>query len=133
MVGKDRSRYFQLMQFKRTMRKQSRKSKSDKPKLWILLYDIHAPSYSRPTWKAVLDFVRINRNRIAGCLLGGDQLDYPSLSHWNKEKPATRTKGALKREFDIFDREILTPLEKLLPRKAIRVWLDANHERFLIQ
>ena len=96
---------------------------------WVALADIHAPEHDRKTWKAVQSYLK--QNKMDGVILQGDQLDLACISHWNKGKPGLKTKGNLKRDLDTFEREILTPLEKLIPKGAQKVWMMGNHERFL--
>jgi hypothetical protein len=102
---------------------------TNKPDLWVCLYDIHFPQYDKKTFRAVLSFLR--KNEVHGLLLGGDALDLGCVSHWNKDLPGTKPKGELKSDLDGFDKEILQPIEALLPRGCKKVFLTGNHERFL--
>lgn len=95
---------------------------------WIDLGDIHSPEYDRRTWHAILSYLKVNK--VDGVILSGDQLDLACISHWNKNNHLVKLKGGLKRDLDNFDRDILTPLESLLP-KCQKVWIDGNHERFI--
>lgn len=102
-----------------------------KPELWVCLYDIHYPQYDRKTFRSILTFIR--KNEVHGLLLGGDALDLSCVSHWNKDLPGNKRKGELKSDLDGFEREILRPLEALLPRDCEKVFLVGNHERTLEQ
>src|ERR1035441_9120098 len=62
---------------------------------------------------------------------GGDALDLSCVSHWNANLPGNKRKGELKSDLDGFDKEILRPIEALLPRGCEKVFLTGNHERFL--
>jgi UDP-2,3-diacylglucosamine pyrophosphatase LpxH len=103
----------------------------DKPKVWACLYDIHHPQYDQKTFRAILSFIR--QNRVDGLLLGGDALDLGCVSHWNKDLPGNKRRGELKSDLDGFEKEILQPLEALLPRGCEKIFLTGNHERMLDQ
>jgi UDP-2,3-diacylglucosamine pyrophosphatase LpxH len=103
----------------------------NKPKLWVCLYDIHFSQYGKKTFRAILSFMR--QNRVDGLLLGGDALDLSCVSHWNQDLPGTKRRGELKSDLDGFEKEILQPLEALLPRGCKKVFLTGNHERMLDQ
>ena len=104
---------------------------TNKPELWCCLYDIHFPQYDQKTFRAILSFIR--QNHVDGLLLGGDALDLGCVSHWNANLPGTKRKGELKSDLDGFDKEILQPIEALLPRSCQKVFLTGNHERMLDQ
>jgi hypothetical protein len=89
-------------------------------------FDSHYPKVNRETWGAILDF--LERNRVGLFLFGGDDLDCEAISHHTKGKPLFRKEGQMKRDLDGFDREMLTPVEKLLSKDCLRVKLTGNHE-----
>jgi len=93
-------------------------------KTYVCLYDIHYPKYDKPTFNAAMDFIR--SNRIAGLLLGGDQLDNAEISHHNKNKPLYRERASYKRNSEGFDNDILKPLEQAIGR-AEKIWIIGNH------
>lgn len=95
----------------------------------MCLYDIQHPPYHRKTFRAILSFIR--QNLVDGLLLGGGALDLSRVSHWNKDLPGNKRKGVLKS--DRFDKQILQPLEALLPRACEKVFLTGNHEQMLDQ
>jgi hypothetical protein len=100
---------------------------TNKPELWCCLYDIHFPQYDQKTFRAILSFIR--QNHVDGLLLGGDALDLGCVSHWNANLPGTKRKGELKSDLDGFDKEILQPIEALLPRGCQKVFLTAQISR----
>lgn len=102
--------------------------KPRRSKTYLALFDIHWPKTDRPTLEAAFDFLK--HNRVDGLILGGDQLDLECLSHHTKGKGLYRAPGAYKRDLKTFDEQVLHPLEKLLPRNALRRWHVGNHERF---
>jgi hypothetical protein len=99
-----------------------------KTKLWVAVYDLHHPKYDKPTWNCVLDF--ISKNKLDGFIFGGDENDNEEISHHNADKPIFHAVGSYKRNTDNFEKEILTPLEKLLPKNCIKVIITGNHTRF---
>lgn len=93
--------------------------------IWIAAYDIHFPQYHKPTFNALLDFLR--RNRVDGFLFGGDQLDNACISHHNKGKGLYKLPGQYRKETEGFNNEILKPIERLLGKGVTKVWLPGNH------
>jgi hypothetical protein len=92
----------------------------------VSAFDIHYPHTDKGTWLAILDFVR--RNKVGVFIFGGDNLDCGSISHHTKGKPIFRPRGGMKRDLDGFRSEILAPIEALLPKDCVKVWLTGNHE-----
>lgn len=97
----------------------------------VSVYDAHYDHLDRPTWAATLDFIK--RNRVDLFVFGGDNLDCGSISHHTKGKPKFRPIGKMRKDLDGFDREMLKPLEAVLPRGCTKVWLDGNHEAWMGQ
>lgn len=97
-------------------------------KLYVVLHDIHWPKINRAVFAAVMDF--ISHNEIAGLTFGGDQFDFEEISHHNKKKALYKVPGSYRRNILTFDDLVLTPLERLLPKGAEKVWHIGNHERF---
>lgn len=106
-----------------------KRRKKPRPKVWVCIYDLHYPAYDKPTFLAILDFLK--HNKVDGLLFGGDFLDLEQISRHTKGKPGLRRKGGLKEDLDGFYKEVLTPLLKLVPKKARKVAIWGNHERFL--
>jgi predicted phosphodiesterase len=102
---------------------------SKKPELYVVLSDIHYPVHSKRAIKAVFEFIR--RNPVAGLVLLGDFLDFETISHHTAHKPRLRRRGGYQHDIDGFKRDVLNPLEKLLPRDTKRICVFGNHERFL--
>ncbi len=106
------------------MRARSDSSKSD---LWLFLPDIHWPETDRATLRAMFAFLEANRRRVGGVVLGGDQLDNQEVSRHTKGQPGLRNRAGYFRNTSSFDREILRPVEALLPKRAERIWIVGNH------
>lgn len=102
------------------------KSKQHKPQLYVALYDIHYPVTHWPTFNAVLDFLR--QNKVDGIVLGGDQRDNQEISPHTKGKPRLReAAGRYMANLRGFDKNILKPIEALLPKNAERIYILGNH------
>jgi len=99
-----------------------------KSQTWLALYDIHYPKINRDVLKAALSFLKTNK--VTGLIFGGDQLDNEMISHHTVGKALFRETGAYQNQLDGFDKEVLTPIEKLLSRDAKRIYIIGNHERF---
>lgn len=100
----------------------------NKVKRYVVAHDLHYPMYNKPTFEAMMAF--IEDIKPDGFFWGGDQLDNLEISHHTKGKPFFRERGAYKRNNVGFDRDILTRVEKALPKGCEKVWIDGNHERF---
>jgi hypothetical protein len=74
----------------------------------------------------MFDFIR--QNRVDGFCFLGDQFDNGCISHFNRKKPLNRPPGQFLQDQQGFERDILTPLEKSLPKSAAKVWIVGNHD-----
>lgn len=99
-----------------------------RPALYLLMYDLHYPKYHAPTVGAAMAFLK--ENPVDGFIFGGDQLDLECISHHTKGRPLYRTRKAYTNDIEGFRADILDPLERVLPKKAEKVWIIGNHERF---
>lgn len=97
----------------------------------VSVFDSHYPHTDRPTWAAILDFVK--RNKVGLFVFGGDNLDCGAISHHTKGKPLHRPRGQMKRDLEGFQRTMLEPIEAVLPKDCIKVWLTGNHEDWASQ
>lgn len=99
-----------------------------KPQLWVAVYDLHHPKYDKPTWNAILDY--LSKNKVDGFIFGGDENDNEEISHHNENRPIYHVVGSYKKNTEDFEKEILTPLERRLPKAAKKVIITGNHTRF---
>ena len=99
-----------------------------KPKLWLVISDLHFREIHKPTWNAALAFIRRNKKQIVGFAFLGDQFDNADISRFNASRPGLWTVGSYKKDTDDFARQILKPLESALPKKCQKVWLIGNHD-----
>lgn len=102
-----------------------------KPDTFVSGFDLHFPDVSWPTFNAMRAFIA--DNPVAGFIFGGDQFNNECISHHTKGKGGLRPVGQFAEDEEMFDELILTPLERLLPRKAERVWLVGNHDYWEIE
>lgn len=91
-------------------------------------FDKHYPMYDKPTWAAELDYIKQNPPDIF--IFGGDQLHLDCISHHTKAMPLYRTRRSYMNDIEGFERDILVPLERLLPKNCEKIWIIGNHERF---
>jgi len=98
--------------------------------LHIVVHDLHYPLWDKPTVYALFDFIRRNSKKIAGFGLAGDAWDNACIAHHNDGKPLYHVQGGYKRDRLGFERDILTPLEEILPKDAYKKFICGNHERF---
>lgn len=98
--------------------------------LWILSGDEHFPDYHKPSWNAQLEFLEVNKKRIVGYAKTGDQHDNPEISHHNKRRVIFHETGSYKKNTDGYLRDILNPLEAILPADVEKHWILGNHEHW---
>jgi hypothetical protein len=99
-----------------------------KPKLFVFAPDVHYPKIDKKTLRALLHFMR--DNPVDGFIFGGDQFDNECISHHTKGKPLLRNaRGFLNDEIG-FEKSVLSPIEKLLPKNCQRIWIIGNHDRW---
>lgn len=86
---------------------------------------IHSMRAIEPIFKFMEDF------KPNAFVFGGDQLDLGEISHWNKSKRLSLEGLRLIDSVQGFRREILDPVDKLLPPGAIKRYHLGNHEDWL--
>lgn len=101
--------------------------------LWVLLSDLHHPEYSKPAFKAALSFIELNKSKVKGVVLLGDNMDCVNISRHTKGKPRLRTRGGLAKDFARFNRDILLEIEKRIAPGTEKVFFLGNHEDWLEQ
>jgi hypothetical protein len=92
----------------------------------VLLPDIHYPQHSVESMKSVLKFLADFRPDTV--IYQGDQLDMSVISHWNKDKKRKVELKRVKSDYDGFDKDILSPIEKIVGKRCEKVWITGNHE-----
>jgi len=98
--------------------------------LYVVAHDLHYPKWHRPTFNAMLDFIRKNRSKIKGFVFAGDAFDNEVISHHTKGKPLYRVRGGYMKDRTGFETDVLTPVEEALAKDVKKVFIKGNHERF---
>jgi predicted phosphodiesterase len=103
----------------------STKSK-EKKNFEIALFwpDTHIPYENKPACNAILHLM--NDIKFDKFIIGGDFLDYSSISHWNKNKHRTLEMKRLKTEY-IAGNVLLDEFDKRLPKNCDKYFLKGNH------
>lgn len=100
--------------------------------LYIVVPDTHYPKYNKPTFKALLDF--LSRNKPAGLVFLGDQMDNQEVSPYTKGYAKLRIEaGTLLDNAKGFERDILRPIEKYLSKDTERIYIEGNHDDWIQQ
>lgn len=102
-------------------------------KLWVILSDIHHPEHDKAAVKAALSFIKRNKQKIAGVVLLGDNMDCNNISRHTKGKPRLRMRGGLIKDFENFDKDILKEVEASIEKDTERVIFLGNHEDWVEQ
>lgn len=92
----------------------------------IAVYDLHYPKIHKPTVRAIFDYLSKNKPELF--IFGGDQFHFDCVSHHTKHTPIFRTRRSYMNDIEGFNKNILTPLERLLPRGCEKIWIIGNHE-----
>jgi|SRR5208282_934149 len=92
----------------------------------VAVYDMHYPKIHKPTIKCIFEYVEENPPDVF--IFGGDQFHFDCISHHTKQTPIFRTRRSYINDIEGFDKNILTPLEALLPRGCEKIWIIGNHE-----
>jgi len=101
-------------------------TKKNQAGLWVLAFDIHWPKVHKPSLLAMMDFMK--KNPVRGFIFGGDMQDNSEISHHNVRRIIFREPGAYARNTEGFEKNVLNPIEALLPKYATRVWIGGNHD-----
>lgn len=91
----------------------------------VSLFDIHYPHENKKALKAVFQFIKDEKPDVL--VLGGDQLNMDCVSHWSRELLRQRENNRIVRTYDMFNKELITPIENLSHWKE-KVWIRGNHE-----
>lgn len=94
----------------------------------VLLPDFHHPYHNKPAVSAVFQFIKWFKPHSINIL--GDGMNMDPFNHWKKKQEDNEyfIGKTVKGYYEAFDRDILTPLEKLIPRDCERIFLEGNHE-----
>lgn len=102
-----------------------------KNKIGIGVWDLHYSYHIKPLWKNILKAIKGIKPDYF--IFGGDNLNFTAVSHWLHEKGKNKTLEGkrLIKEYKGFNKEIMEPLLKVLPKKCKKIWLMGNHEMWV--
>jgi len=92
----------------------------------IAVFDYHYPLYDKASHKVVLKAIEMIKPDFF--VFGGDQMDFGCISHWNKGKYKLLENARLKQDYEGFQRNILNPINLILPKKCTKYFMIGNHE-----
>jgi len=103
----------------------------------VLLPDIHHPYHNKEAIRAVFQFIEWFKPNTVVIL--GDGLEMDAVNHWQKDKGNRKfmENKNLLQEYSNFDKDILTPLDKLCEpadkrrRKPRKIFMEGNHEHWV--
>ncbi len=97
-------------------------------KRYVLLPDFHHPHINKGAVDAVFEFIEYFKPDAVNIL--GDAMNMDSINHWEMSKGNKKyfEKKRLLEEYSSFDRDILTPLEKLVGKNCEKTFMGGNHE-----
>jgi len=92
----------------------------------IAVWDFHHPYHSKSCLTCLLKVIKDIKPNIF--ILGGDNMDFNSISLYNIKKPKLVENCRIAKDFKLFDVDILQPLNKVLSSKCKKYFIFGNHE-----
>ena len=94
----------------------------------VLLPDFHHPHHNKPAVNAVFQFIEYFKPHEINIL--GDGMNMDAVNHWKKKEQDNEffVGKTVKGDYDTFDRDILTPLESIVPKHCENTYMGGNHE-----
>jgi hypothetical protein len=105
-----------------------KKNNIELSEMWIDYGDIHSPKFHKPTRSILFQMLEHYEPQIKGFIFGGDQFDNQEISHHTRGKPRLRNESTYKKNTELFDREILKPIEQRLSSDCQKIWIQGNHD-----
>ena len=97
----------------------------------IAVFDLHYPDHHSKFWQNILRYTADLKPDVF--VFGGDNLDCSSVSHWVENKSRKVEGKRMKKDYDGFNRDVLSPLACILPDGARRIFHLGNHEDWVEQ
>jgi hypothetical protein len=98
----------------------------------ILLFpDIHYPHHDEAAMNAVYKFTKWFKPHAIN--LTGDAMNMDSVNHWKSERGSKKyfEGKRLLKEYEMFDRDILSKIEKIVPKNCEKTYMGGNHEDWI--
>lgn len=92
----------------------------------IAAWDIHHPYHSESCFNCLLKVISDLKPSIF--ILGGDNMDFNTISSFNKKKPKLIEGSRISKDYKHFERDIMKPLESILSEKCKKYFMMGNHE-----
>jgi len=90
------------------------------------VWDLHYPKVHWPTVECWMQLIQERKPDVF--IFGGDQFHFDCISHHTKSTPIFRTRRSYINDIEGFDKDILRPLEAVLPKNCDKIWIIGNHE-----
>lgn len=92
----------------------------------IAAYDIHHPYHSKEAINCLFKVIKDIKPSIF--ILGGDNMDMDTISSYNVKKPKLVENKRIAKDYADFQKDILDPIETLLPVGCKKYFMLGNHE-----
>ena len=97
----------------------------------VLLPDFHHPHHNKIAVDAVFQFIKWFKPHAINII--GDAMNMDAIDLWKKKRGDNKhfEGKRIQEDYESFDRDILTPLEKLIPRDCEKTYMGGNHEDWI--
>lgn len=92
----------------------------------IAAYDIHHPYHSEECISCLFQVIKDINPTIF--IMAGDNMDMDTISAYNIKKPKLVEDKRISKDYEGFEKDILTPLNNILLEKCKKFFLMGNHE-----
>ena len=92
----------------------------------IAIWDLHHPYHNKEAFNCVLEAIHDLSPSIF--ILGGDNMDFNTISSYNYKKPKLTEGSRISKDYKLFEKEIMIPLNNALDVGCKKYFLKGNHE-----
>lgn len=95
------------------------------------IWDLHHALHDKKLFLNILKVIEDLKPNVF--ILGGDNMNMTAVNHWLHEEGRIRELEGkrVKADYESFNKDILIPLKKVLPRGCRKIWLNGNHEDWI--